>query len=173
MRNLSKDDTVTLLKKQNNFGNGALIRDVTGAKKIYLTTLDSQEIFFDLIWHYCKDSLVLTPGTWWGGGTLYTVEQVARRMVDQSITFADLVENKIPGTYKPDWFKSCLAIYENFDNKQFGHFVVKPAHHHQKRDCPTSLFCLIDGVHRSLVYAYLILTKKIIYQPIQTIIVIN
>ncbi len=129
--------------------------------------LEDPNVFFDLIWHYMKRTQILTPPTWFGGGKLYTVREVAMRMIEKGYTFEALSKGDIPGTYALDWFSHCQGIYRSLKMETFGPMLLLRPNHHELKDCPYSSFKIIDGMHRALVLGYMLLKGEIEYAPIK------
>lgn len=169
---LSHDAVLDVLNRDGKaFQNDAFKRCFENATRFERVKFDTFELFSNVIWHFSSYSRVLTPPRWWGGGRVYTVGQVAQRMLVNGWTFSDLVEGKIKGDYKPDWFESCLDIYEHFDWEMCQPvMLLKPEFVH-KLDCPKSSYRLIDGIHRSLVITYLVLKGELVYKPVNGILI--
>lgn len=130
---------------------------------------DTFESFSQIIWHFSQYSQILTPPRWWGGGRVYTVLDVANRMINQGWTFEDLVSGTPKGIYKSAWFESCLEIEKGFDwDKCLPLMLLKPEFVH-RIDCPFSRYRLIDGIHRTLVITYLVLKGQLSYRPVDGI----
>jgi len=133
-------------------------------------TFDSFDSFSKLIWHFSPFSRVLTPPHWWGGGKLYTVGDVAKKMISEGWTFSALAKGEIAGTYKPGWFESCETVYNAFDYEKCLPLVVLNAGFSEKWDCSKSQYRIIDGIHRSLVIAYKVYANELLYQRINGIV---
>lgn len=172
MKTITIEEAKQIIHAQNGFDNGSFKRKIRNAKLLYYFTIEDSEFLYKLIWHYRKETQVLTPGTWYGG-KLYTIGDVADYMIEQGWTLEDLHQGKVKGTYSPDWFESCTKIATQFDYAKFGVLFVQPAHHHEKRDCPYSLFRSIDGAHRLLTLSYLLKTKQISFSPMPIICVVE
>lgn len=172
MKMLSKSEVVNYLTDIRALRNSSLKSHIDSGALFFRISLDDPQALQSLIWHYFRDSQVLTPGGFLGG-KLYTVRQVARYMIDHDITFEALVEGRIEGHYNPDWFKPCLTIVNTFNYEAFDDLVVSLPTNAEQRDCPLGTFRLLDGIHRSLALAYLLETEKISYQRLHCILVLK
>ena len=146
---------------RHRFENAASFESIT------FETFDS---FASVIWHFSPFSRVLTPPHWWGGGKLYTVGDVAKKMIEKGWTFNDFVQGAVPGKYQPSWFESCAVVYDQFNWEKCLPPVVMPVVWAERWDCPGSTFRLIDGIHRSLVIVYKVLSNELSYRPINGIV---
>ncbi len=172
MKYRSKDDIITQLSKTNALENSFLKRSVEAGLGFYDLAIEDPETLFNLIWHYRWSSQILTPGRWYGG-RLYTVKEVAQRMIQKSYTFEGLSDHAYRGRYEADWFKSCAKINQGFSWKAFHSLVVQLPTNAERLDCPHGNFRLIDGIHRSLVAAVKLLKNEIVFEPVNAILVIS
>lgn len=169
---LSYDAVLDVLNRDGKaFQNDAFKRYFEKATRFEQIQFETFDAFSNVIWHFSPYSRILTPPRWWGGGRVYTVRDVATRMIKQGWTFSELVEGSIEGVYQPSWFESCLGIYEHFDWAMCQPvMLLKPELAH-RLDCPKSFYRLIDGIHRSLVITYLVLKGELVYRPVNGILI--
>lgn len=172
MRSIEKSIVISQLTESGATQNGFLNRSIAAANHFYTFNIEDETTLFSLIWHYHKATQLLTPGTWIGG-KVYTVGDVAKYMLDNQITFQALASGSLPGTYIPNWFESCVKIYETFNEESFNALVVQLPNNVERKDCPTGTFRIIDGTHRTLVLSYLLLQKKRTFKPIPCILAIT
>lgn len=154
MDKITRDCLINALKTAGNYNNDRLIEVVGKAQDFYHFQLPSLEFLLGLVFHYHKNTAVLTPNRWWGGGRLYPFADVIDRLYQQKWQFQDLAAGKISGNYLPDFFRVCQEIYQAFDYEKMGALVLRPLNVAEKKDCPNSFFRIIDGMHRALVLAY-------------------
>ncbi|MSR88293.1 MAG: hypothetical protein EXS67_01385 [Candidatus Margulisbacteria bacterium] len=172
MRSVDKSIVISQLTASGATKNGFLNRTLASTTHFHTFTIEDETTLFSLIWHYHKATQLLTPGTWIGG-KVYTVGDVAKYMLDHQITFQALASGSLPGTYTPNWFESCVNIYENFNEATFNALVVQLPNNTERKDCPNGTFRIIDGTHRTLVLSYLLLQKKRAFKPISCILAIT
>ena len=171
MSGLTRDAVLSRLNGgADALANGAFRGYFEKATGFEAIVFDSFEDFSKIIWHFSPFSRVLTPPTWWGGGKLYTVGQVAEYMISKGITFPDLASGKIDGVYQPSWFESCEILYNNFDWERCQPLMLLAARWSERLYCPTSRYRLIDGIHRSLVIAYKVRLNELKYRPVNGIV---
>ena len=171
MKSIQKTEVLSQLHASNATQNGFLRRTVDAAHQFYSFTLEDEQALFSLIWHYHKNSKILTPGTW-VGGKVHTVGDVAKRMLAHNWSFQELAQGKITGNYIPGWFQSCVEIDQQFSYKKFNTLVVQLPNNTERKDCPSGTFRIIDGTHRTVVLAHRILQKTTPFEPISCILVL-
>ena len=173
MKLLTTNQVIDLIQPHKGLNNDYIRQLSTESVQYFEFTIESQQFFESLIWHYVGMTQILTPGTWYGGGKLYTVGTVAHRFIELGLSFYGLVSGKESGTYQPEWFKPCLDMEKTFDPEKLGPFMVHMSHPNELKDCPNSPFRLIDGIHRSLVYTVKLKKNTIDFRPVKVILAIK
>jgi len=115
------------------------------------TILDKTS-FLSLIWHEIDECRILTPRS-----KSRTLKDVAERMIEEERTFNTLCSLKESN----GWFKRCLEINECFDHDILDFFVVANECDKIYERTPCGSLYIYDGCHRSLVYAYKLLTGEL------------
>ena len=170
MKMLSRDDVFSVLAKDPQSLNNDAFRALFEKSETFCAvSLETFDAFSKLVWHYSPYSKLLTKPHWWGG-KLYTVGDVAKKMVENGWTFEALSRGEIAGDYKPGWFDSCQAIYSCFDWEVCLPLIVLNTTWSERWDCPASSFRIVDGIHRSLVIAYKVLSSELSYRPMTAIV---
>ena len=170
MKLVTKHEIIANLKEKNNYVNQRMIETIDHARQCFLTTIESPEYLLQLVFHYHKNSQVLTPKRWWGGGRLYPMVWVIEFMRSNQWHFEDLAKKQLHNLhsqdYQTEFFEICCDIYKNFDYNKFGHLVLRPLNLAEFIDCPSSTYRVIDGMHRALVLAYKSYENRDFFQPI-------
>ena len=140
------------------------------SKSAVLMTIESLEFLNQLIFPYHRDTVLITPkGAW--GGRHYTVEDVVDFYLKTELSFEQLGADPGLADHEQAWYRFCIPLADSFSFEKMGPILVRPALWAEKRQCPGSLFRLLDGLHRSLVLSALCAKKNIMFQPIQAIVV--
>ena len=170
MKLLAKQELIVQLREKNNYNNQRMIEAIDCAKHCFLTTIESPEYLLQLVFHYHKNSQVLTPKRWWGGGRLYPMIRVIEFMKSKQWRFEDLAKKQLESLqtqeYQREFFEICSHIYEKFSYDQFGHLVLRPLNFAEFIDCPSSPYRIIDGMHRALVLAYKSYENRAFFKPV-------
>ena len=172
MQLLSQNEVIHYLTDIGALTNSNLNKIVHSGQKFFRIQLGDLQAFHSLIWQYVKATEILTPGTL-VGGKQYTVGDVANFMLSKDITFESLANGSIEGSYQSEWFKSCVDIKNNFDYDSFDDLIVTLPNNGEQRDCPLGTFKLVDGMHRSIVLAYLLAEGSLEYRTVHCILVLN
>ena len=146
-----------------------LFEEIKNAKALFLITLEDEEYFMSLIWQSIEHTRFLTPV-----GESRTLRDIVQRMVENSWTFEALSSKpkKYGYKYDPDWFISAEKIYSEFDIDIFDLIAVQPANESEQKESPNGTFYIFDGVHRTLVLAYKLVSLELNYKPIEAVLLV-
>ena len=149
--------------KQKVFGkpyNNCVLDHIEQSSYIFMLHVGSEAFFLSLLFHDITPTRIITPHR-----KPRTLKEVVNRLLEQNITFEALSKNEIKGSYQPEAFDSYVSLLDVFDDSKFNYISCCPMNDYEKKFSPKGTFYLIDGNHRSLVYAYLLLTHKLIFKP--------
>lgn len=141
-----------------------LLKAIHDEGEMYFITLEDQQTFFSLIWQEIDASRLLTPF-----GVPRTLNDVLSRFNSEGHSFESLSNSlDLPRTHhKPEWFKDCVKIDQEFDINKFGWLTVVSANDAERNSTPKGTFYIYDGNHRALILAKRILAGETKYQPIE------
>ena len=166
MRQISKNEVLQELCRRRSAGqhvDDRLVDTVNNSNALYIITLRDELSFSSLIWWEADESRCLTPA-----GKSRTLLDITMRMTEKDWSFADLTSNLglNPNEHKPEWFKPCLKINEEFNYELFGWIAVIQADDVERKQSPHGSFSIYDGVHKTLVLSNLLSSKKLEYKPV-------
>ena len=122
--------------------------------------LQNREVFLALGWHDVRASRPLTPAD-----QPRSLGDVARRMGDKGWTFDGLARTcRLPVQRKFFW--KCSEIDAAFDLEKFGWPILRRSNRNELNQTPLSRYYLLDGNHRTLVYAMRLLRGEE-YLPVE------
>jgi hypothetical protein len=126
-------------------------------------TLRCKDDFLGLIFHEINESRLLTQG---GRRSL---KDVIARMQKNHWNLNSLVSDlglDRERQHSPEWFASCLDIYDNFDMGLFSPLFLQDANKDEQAQTLGSGYYLLDGTHRSLVLAWKLIVDNFPYTAI-------
>jgi hypothetical protein len=172
MQHILKETVLQELDEKRSAGNhvdSRLFTAIAKARSLYIFPLRDKTSFLSLIWHEINESRLLTPK-----GLPRTLHDVSERMTANNWTFDKLSSNLgFPADqHKPEWFKKCLMINENFDYALFGRIAVVQANDNERKKSPAGSFYIYDGAHKSLVLSKLLLANEVEFKPVEALLIL-
>ena len=168
MKSLTYNQAYSLLEKSNNLTKKEVGETLAKSVGFYEVLLEDKETLFHLLYQSTAHLRILTPLKGYKNHH-YTLENVVDRMIENQWTFEDLANGRIKGDYQQEFFKQCQTIYQNYDPEKTNYLLLRPFSDRSRYFCPSALFYIEDGGHRTLVTAYLIKTNQLTFTPIKTI----
>jgi len=171
MQHILKETALQELDDRQSAGNhvnSRLFTAIEKARSLYTFPLRDKTSFLSLIWHARDDSRLLTPE-----GLPRTLRDVAERMTVNNWAFDKLSSNLgFPADqHKPEWFKKCLPINENFDYALFGRIALVQANNDERKGSPSGSFYIYDGTLKSLVLSKLLLVNELEFKPVEALLI--
>lgn len=139
--------------------------------KLLLRTFDQHERdgFLDIAWQEIDATRYLTPPD-----CPRTLRSVAKRVLAEFGSFAELCRSDAKPGLQPEWFGPCAQIEEDgFDWSKWNRPWLVPAIAGERRLSPRTSLYVYEGVHSTAVLALSLLSGSVAWKSVDAIICIE